>query len=240
MFGDIFSAASSLIGGWLDRDAKRDAFDKNAELQREFAQHGIRWRVEDAKAAGLHPLAAVGMQPASASPIFMEGGGMGDAFARAGSDIGRAISAKQTSSERLSERLLEAQIKGQEIENAYKASRLGRMVDPTQNPPPMPSASGEELVPSRVTISRPSDISTEAGRLAPAVKEFINKDGSVSIWPSADAKQSIEDSLYEYEHMYRNRILPSLDSVGDFLFENVVSPYRSLRRAAERRRKLRY
>ena len=46
---------------------------KNAALQREFAQSGIQWKVADAKKAGLHPLAALGAQTASASPSYQAG-----------------------------------------------------------------------------------------------------------------------------------------------------------------------
>lgn len=59
-------------------------------LQREFAQHGVRWRVEDAVAAGLHPLFALGANVPQFSPVSMafpqvvgsrrgESGGFGDA-----------------------------------------------------------------------------------------------------------------------------------------------------------------
>lgn len=41
----------------------------NLDQQREFAQQGIRWKVDDAKASGLHPLAALGAQVSSFSPI---------------------------------------------------------------------------------------------------------------------------------------------------------------------------
>lgn len=44
--------------------------EANLNAQREFAQHGIRWKVEDAKAAGLHPLFGAGLTGASFSPSF--------------------------------------------------------------------------------------------------------------------------------------------------------------------------
>lgn len=50
-------------------DFAREMWKKNANLQRQFAKMGIRWRVADAKAAGLHPLAALGSSGASGSPI---------------------------------------------------------------------------------------------------------------------------------------------------------------------------
>jgi hypothetical protein len=40
---------------------------EDMDFQREFAKHGIQWRVEDAKKAGISPLASLGMSPISAS-----------------------------------------------------------------------------------------------------------------------------------------------------------------------------
>lgn len=76
---DIGQMASDLFG--LDDSAARMASatrEANAaqmgnayedrQLQKEFAQHGIQWRVADAVAAGLHPLAALGAAGAAYSP----------------------------------------------------------------------------------------------------------------------------------------------------------------------------
>lgn len=99
--------------------------EKDRALQKEFAQNGVQWRVNDAKAAGLHPLAALGMQGASSSPITVSGsipgGGVpsGGSFssttpqlqapdvsshmASFGQDISRAISATATEWQRQKE-----------------------------------------------------------------------------------------------------------------------------------------
>lgn len=94
MLGSFISAGASLLGGALDRRSKESAGNKNADLQREFAKNSIRWRVADAKAAGIHPLAALGSQGISAAPAYIGGGDSG--VSAAGQDIGRAISAAQT------------------------------------------------------------------------------------------------------------------------------------------------
>lgn len=52
----------------LAQQNANDQSQQSEELQREFAQHGIRWKVEDAKAAGLHPLYALGGSGASFTP----------------------------------------------------------------------------------------------------------------------------------------------------------------------------
>lgn len=87
ILGAIGGVASSLFG--------KSQADKNIKMQKEFAQHGIRWKVEDAKAAGLHPLAALGAQTHSFSPIQV-----GDSWAQAGQDFGRAIDKTRTHPER--------------------------------------------------------------------------------------------------------------------------------------------
>lgn len=81
----------------------------NYQHQKEFAQNAIQWRVADAKAAGLHPLAALGASPLGFSPSFSGGipsssdwdySAMGDAIGKMGQNIGRAIEAQATEKER--------------------------------------------------------------------------------------------------------------------------------------------
>lgn len=43
--------------------------ERDRRMQREFAQNGVQWRAADARAAGIHPLAALGMQGVSSSPV---------------------------------------------------------------------------------------------------------------------------------------------------------------------------
>lgn len=97
--GAAVSAGSNILGGLFGNKSNRRAIRDQMNFQREFAQHGIRWRVEDAKAAGLHPLFAMGAQLPSASPVFSSDS-FGPALSAAGQDIGRAIGAKMSSAER--------------------------------------------------------------------------------------------------------------------------------------------
>lgn len=72
-FGGPWGAAiGGAIGEGLDergdaRSAKKQG-DVNYARQKEFAQQGIRWKVEDAKAAGVHPLYAIGGSGAAFAP----------------------------------------------------------------------------------------------------------------------------------------------------------------------------
>lgn len=231
--------AGPLIGGLLDSNSASNATAANVGMseqdraaQKEFAQQGIRWRVEDAKAAGLHPLAALGAQiPAytpSSIPVQADNS-WGNAIRESGQNITRAIGAKQTRIERLQEQLLEAQIAATNADAATKnaaASQIA-LTSGAGMPPPMPTMSDTGMVsvsPSNRTSTFPGQQSTEAA-VSPSVKLFQNADGSISMWPSGDAKQSIEDSLYEYEHMYRNRILPRLSDKFQPIYDWATSKW---------------
>lgn len=125
MLGDLISAGANLINGIFNRSAQEDAnaanlaqarennatqrefAQKNLDQQREFAQQGVRWKVSDAVAAGLHPLAALGAQTSSFSPITV-GSSSADIkpasldLGSMGQNLGRAIDQGSTSQERTS------------------------------------------------------------------------------------------------------------------------------------------
>lgn len=97
--------------------------DQNIDLQKEFAQSGLRWKVADAVAAGLHPLYALGGSAMSFAPVSVGGTSIpgssvasaphlsaalsqadtasGAGLARMGQDVGRAINATRTQDERI-------------------------------------------------------------------------------------------------------------------------------------------
>lgn len=95
----VIGAAAALAGGALSGDNNRKLMHEQMDMQREFAQMGIRWKVADAKAAGIHPLFALGGSGASAAPISV-GDSYGPAVAMAGQDISRAMMATRTQEER--------------------------------------------------------------------------------------------------------------------------------------------
>jgi hypothetical protein len=56
-----------ILGGRKDRQATRDANAQNVQMNYDFAQKGIGWKVKDAKKAGIHPLYALGASTQSPS-----------------------------------------------------------------------------------------------------------------------------------------------------------------------------
>lgn len=83
-----WAAAAALAGSVIGADSQHKANRANLRFQREFAQHGIQWRVADAKAAGLHPLYALGAQVPQFSPSFQA---PGTDYAAVGAEVGRGI-----------------------------------------------------------------------------------------------------------------------------------------------------
>lgn len=111
--GSIIQGGMSLLGS-REQQQSADQANKiavqqaaqNIEQQREFAQNGIRWKVADAKAAGLHPLAALGAQTLSFSPVSVGVDStdyMAQGMANLGQDISRAVAAHKSKSERAAE-----------------------------------------------------------------------------------------------------------------------------------------
>ncbi|UOF76958.1 minor capsid protein [Microviridae sp.] len=68
--GDGGAAAEQGAQNYVSYLRQEEMNRKNYEAQKEFAQHGIQWKVEDSKAAGLHPLFGAGLGGASFSPSF--------------------------------------------------------------------------------------------------------------------------------------------------------------------------
>lgn len=91
-----WEAAASIGGKVADTLIGVDSAKRQEYAQREFAKHGIRWKVADAKAAGLHPLAALGASGAAYSPVSSAGSDLGSV----GQDISRSIEATRTADER--------------------------------------------------------------------------------------------------------------------------------------------
>lgn len=116
-WGAAAQAVTQLVGGWLSDEAAEDRNNanlnfareqqaRNEALQREFAQQGIRWKVSDAQAAGVHPLFALGAGGAAfaPNPVVLPFGesesGVGRAVQSMGQDVGRAVRATMSQPQR--------------------------------------------------------------------------------------------------------------------------------------------
>ena len=142
----IIGGAAALAGGAISAlsasSANQSATNldrKNRKMQKLFAQQGIRWRVEDAKAAGIHPLAALGASTHSYTPQRVGIKSKGDyGITRAGQNIGRAMAAQKTSEEKSIQlanlKLIEAETLGKNLANMKSAQEIKDIQSETHMP----------------------------------------------------------------------------------------------------------
>lgn len=225
--GSILSGASALGGlfgggGLSDRKSMALQYEYQTRANKEVLQNQLQWKTQDAKAAGIHPLYAIGAPSVSFSPSFSGiGSGGGDSamsrISQAGQGISRAVNAYADGPMR--RRIMEQEVEMNDINIKDAQVRLAKNASDlaiTQSGA-TPGLNGPftSFVPSENTHTRRFDSATEANKPAPATKEFYNRDGSITVWPSKDAKAATEDSMYEWEHAYRNRFVPYWRSQGD-------------------------
>lgn len=243
MLGALISAGSSLLGGLLGKssadkalDAQKENLEKQAQLQREFAQNGIQWKVEDAKKAGIHPIYALGGSTASYTPSAMSIGAdnsLGAGIAAAGQDIGRAMYATQDASGRsdmFSKTVQGLQLQRMGLENQLLASQIAKVNAPG-TPPPMPALNDRVLLPGQAQSTvpqpdwmadfkdllnyKPADIGPAvpgSPQLEPGVITSVRHAKTASGYepvPSTQMKQAIEDDfISEVVWNLKNRLGP--------------------------------
>lgn len=160
MIGDIVSAIGNWFGGQAARESSENIAEKNIAMQREFAQNGIQWKVNDAKAAGVHPLFALGASTTSFSNVAGGDGGA-DYISKMGQDIGRAVNSTATQETRdkaftaATEKLA---LERGSLENELLKSQIVRLRQ--QSTPAFPAASapaGVALLGGDVPKGAPND-----------------------------------------------------------------------------------
>lgn len=190
-FEKLLSPIADLAGGLLGARSAESAGNKNADLQREFAKNSVQWRVADAKAAGIHPLAALGANMGGASPSFQSAGDYG--ISAAGQDISRAINANATRTERetneLQTRIAEATLRNWELRNQELAYNLANK---SQMGPPAPPTF--EIKPAEITAWQPDAPHLTAGPVRPSGSVF-NLGHILGDWalPSDQLNEALED-----------------------------------------------
>lgn len=93
LLGGAISLVSSLFGTSKSEATARDINRANLAFQREFAQNGIQWKVNDMRAAGLNPLLSTGINatsPAGGSSVMPDYSGISSS----GRDVARIIAEK--------------------------------------------------------------------------------------------------------------------------------------------------
>lgn len=231
--GQAAGGIGGLFGGskggpdWTSIQLARE----QAQMQKEFAQNGIRWKVADAKAAGLHPLAAIGAAGASYSPVSYagdrpSGGDLGQSLKDMGQGLGRAVAATQTKEERVAS-AFELTRQRQEIErgdliNAKLAADLALMN--SQVGPGMPSniahpshtvasAKGYVMKDAEVTATGSPGVTAAPPQANPLATAYTDPYGGRTNLPQKDVNIDEFSSPGWGSYFYTNRLLPMVDQV---------------------------
>lgn len=247
ILGSIIGATGGLLGGmWQSKEAGKVASHnaditqqanaanlefarENLQFQKDAAQNGLRWRVAEAKDTGINPLVALGANTFNPSPVYAgqqglsqsyDGGDLG--LSRVGQDIGRAVSAKMTESERL----MKADLNNYTRTKWEQDLTLGELAiqkanRELQNQPPMPNPTGPAgIVSGQTGINQVPAEQVVSGRLGvekgarPMNKIDIDKTGRVYFTLGKSSEEALENDWYNKTLYMGNRAIEALGNVG--------------------------
>lgn len=190
MLGAILGGIGSIVGSVLNKKSA----DKQSKMQKEFAQEGIQWKVADAVKAGLHPLAALGANTMSYSPVQV--GDMSSTLGDMGQNVGRAIEATANGSERATGKIGVLQLERASLENDLLRTQIASQQAQlrAQVGPPMPSDGGAgQLIPGQGNSLIPSKV------VPPQMTKGVNMGRGFSVNPYFSDAQTIEDRYGDSE-----------------------------------------
>lgn len=124
MLGALISAGAGLVGNLIGSNAADDAAQQAWDRQKTAMKNQIQWRVQDAVKAGIHPLAALGVNPASGPPAAQIGADWGGSMAQMGQDIGRAIESGMAPEDQSAAQLMRLQLERGSLENDLLRSQI--------------------------------------------------------------------------------------------------------------------
>lgn len=230
--GQAAGGLASLFGGGggSQQNYIGSAANQQLNFQMAAAANGIRWRVADAEAAGIHPLYALGAPTFNPGPTSFDVGSpsprhdIGGALSNMGQGIDRAVRATQTSPEKYAsiDDLLIKQnmVERSSLENDLLRAQIARMSTVTPNFPminqngPMASQGNlgvHEMKPNEVTTTQPSAPSAAAGPPAPSVQFTRSGNGLVAAPTKATGVEDEFGAPLMAEWLTRNRLWPFLN-----------------------------
>jgi hypothetical protein len=156
----FWSVAGSILGSVGNAIFGKKQDDKNYDRQKQFAKNSIRWRVQDAKKAGIHPLAALGAGGSTYQPT-MGAPDIGSGVAMAGQALDNA------SGKKLANRAVQSEIKVNESQaallDAQRVTTLANIRNQAQSikgpTTPFPNLP-QDAVPEKIPVYDP-----ETGRI---------------------------------------------------------------------------
>lgn len=236
--GSAFSGVLN-FGASMSNQANENMLAANqAALQKEFAQSGVQWRVADARAAGIHPIYAMGASLPSYTPISIGSSSLSiPDLGSMGQNIERALTATRSQSERDAmgnpNSSVGAQADALRLENMQLQNDLLRtniIRANAQIGPPMPVMSpgggltGQqpgagvgvyEPKPTEVHSSVPGRQDQAGGPPVPGVQWSVSPDrGGLLAFPAPKLPGTEDEGPIGIDWYIRNRLNPVFNSEG--------------------------
>lgn len=228
-------AIGNVIGGLFNSNAAANAqgtseriASENMRNQQIFAQNGISWRASDVMNAynntGIHPLALLGVQGPSYSPVNYVGSAdtsIGDAISKTGQGVSRAMlegasdKARLATVARLDDLARERGGLENELLKVRIASEKARLFQGLSPSPGIETRviPGQGNVPPIDTTSIIRDTNPVRDAVNPDVSHARVPGGSFFPMPSKSTKELIEDNGFQqFMHAFRNNWMPWIDS----------------------------
>lgn len=184
-------------------NSQMDFAREQAQFQQDYAKNVMQWRVEDAKKAGIHPLAALGVSNPSYSPVSspsapaIQDSSAFDTGSEFGQNLNRAsfqakTQAQQLQSARLGMEQINLQNRGLELDNDFKMLQIQQLASQLQN------AAASSAPSPEVNAKNPI-----SGSPSPFMDKPIVRDGwlmdergrKIGIIPSEPLSSRTEDKL---------------------------------------------
>lgn len=192
LFGNILDSVTSLWEG-----------SQNRKAQKQAAQNSVSWRVADAKRAGIHPLAAMGISPSQMQPVYSD-----TKF----SEAGKAIDERNTTA--LEKKQIAEQINGLKLDNQHKEVELalkqkelqqllsspdaptldssGVIQNNSNRPTPNSHIPGVQFNPKEITMMRTHGIT--AGPPDAAISQSVTPYGTVIDRPEKELMEYVSEN----------------------------------------------
>ena len=195
-FGNILGSALNFWGQRKARKSQEKLARQNMSKQEEFAKNSVKWRIQDAKRSGIHPLAAMGASSLNFNPVHRPN--QQHEMSKLGQDISRAsYSALSPYEKQMRMKSLENAGLKNELLRAELASKKRKLLG--QTAPGVPTAPSQDprlirRVPQRVTRNYPGRRDIEPSPVN-MISYMSDAEGNLTPVPSEDAKRRIEDQI---------------------------------------------
>lgn len=137
--GSGIGALGNFLGADLNSQAITKANQDTINEENYLASNGIQLKVKDAQAAGINPLAALGVTEPSMGESLMPDTSMGNAVSQTGQDISRAVGATRSQADRdYQDKVNKQNIESRDLDIQIKKAQLANMPGNQPQNPPLP------------------------------------------------------------------------------------------------------